>query len=46
MQQEFYTMVAEMHAEGRTIFLSSHILPEVEHTCERVGIIREGELVQ
>ena len=38
-------MVAEVRAEGRTIFLSSHILPEVEHTCDRVAIIREGRLV-
>lgn len=45
-QQEFYTMIDEVHAEGRTVFLSSHILPEVEHTCSRVGIIREGQLVQ
>jgi ABC-2 type transport system ATP-binding protein len=44
-QQEFYTMLAEVHAEGRTVFLSSHNLPEVEHTCDRVGIIREGKLV-
>jgi len=44
-QQEFYTMVAEIHAEGRTVFLSSHILPEVEQTCDRVAIIREGRLV-
>jgi len=45
-QQEFYKMVAEVKADGRSIFLSSHILPEVEHTCDRVGIIREGALVQ
>lgn len=45
-QQEFYKMVAEVHAEGRTVFLSSHILPEVEHTCDRVAIIREGQLVK
>src|SRR5437773_4850030 len=45
-QQEFYTMVAEVHAEERTVFLSSHILPEVEHTCDRVAIIREGRLVK
>ena len=44
-QQEFYTLLSEVHADGRTIFLSSHNLPEVEHTCERVGIIREGKLV-
>jgi ABC-2 type transport system ATP-binding protein len=45
-QQEFYHMVAEVKAEGRTVFLSSHNLPEVEHTCDRVGIIREGQLVK
>jgi ABC-2 type transport system ATP-binding protein len=45
-QREFYTMVAEVHAEGCTVFLSSHILPEVEHTCDRVAIIREGRLVK
>ncbi|GAC1381370.1 MAG: ABC transporter ATP-binding protein [Ktedonobacteraceae bacterium] len=45
-QQEFYTMISEVHAEGRTVFLSSHILPEIEHMCERVGIIREGNLIQ
>ena len=44
-QQEFYRLVAEVRAQGRTVFLSSHILPEVEHTCDRVGIIREGQLV-
>lgn len=45
-QQEFYKMVAEVRAEGRSIFLSSHILPEIEHTCDRVAIIREGRLVK
>src|SRR6266550_2802619 len=45
-QQEFYRMVAEVRAEGRTVFLSSHILPEVEHTCDRVAVIREGRLVK
>ncbi len=45
-QQEFYQMVAEVRADGRTVFLSSHILPEVEHTCDRVAIIREGRLVK
>ncbi len=36
-QQEFYRMVAEVKADGRSVFLSSHILPEVESTCDRVG---------
>ncbi len=43
-QQEFFTMAEEARAEGRTIFLSSHILSEVEHVCNRVAIIREGAL--
>jgi ABC-type multidrug transport system ATPase subunit len=45
-QQEFDRMVKEVRAEGRTVFLSSHILSEVEQTCTRVGIIREGYLVR
>jgi ABC-2 type transport system ATP-binding protein len=45
MQQEFYRMVAEVKADGRTVFVSSHVLPEVERTCDRVGIIREGKLI-
>ena len=32
-------------SEGRTVFISSHQLPEVEHLCDRVGIIREGRLL-
>ncbi|HKW60821.1 MAG TPA: ABC transporter ATP-binding protein [Candidatus Dormibacteraeota bacterium] len=45
-QQEFDAMVKEARDEGRTVFLSSHVLSEVEKTCTRVGIIREGRLVQ
>jgi ABC-2 type transport system ATP-binding protein len=45
-QQEFDRMVAEVRAAGRTVFLSSHILSEVESMCDRVGIIREGRLVR
>ncbi|HJT56078.1 MAG TPA: ABC transporter ATP-binding protein [Ktedonobacteraceae bacterium] len=45
-QQEFNRMVNEVRNEGRTVFLSSHILGEVEQTCTRVGIIREGQLVR
>jgi len=44
-QQEFYSMVREARTAGATVFLSSHILSEVEHVCDRVGIIREGRLV-
>ncbi len=45
IQQEFYSLVDEVRADGRTVFLSSHILPEVERVCDRVAIIREGNLV-
>jgi len=45
-QQEFYKLLAEHQAGGATVFLSSHIFEEVEHTCHRVAIIREGELVR
>ena len=45
-QQEFYTMVREARDQGTTVFLSSHILSEVEHVCDRVGIIRAGKLVR
>jgi ABC-type multidrug transport system ATPase subunit len=46
VQQSFYALVREAKAEGRTVFLSSHILSEVERTCDRVAIIREGRLVK
>jgi ABC-2 type transport system ATP-binding protein len=45
-QQEFYALLRETRDEGATVFLSSHILSEVEHVCDRVGIIREGRLVR
>ena len=46
VQQTFYGLVREAKADGRTIFLSSHIIDEVDRTCDRVAIIREGRLVQ
>jgi ABC-2 type transport system ATP-binding protein len=45
-QQEFYEMCRESKSQGTTIFLSSHILSEVEHVSDRVGIIRAGQLVR
>jgi ABC-2 type transport system ATP-binding protein len=46
VQQSFYSFVREARDEGRTVFLSSHILSEVERTCDRVAIIRDGRLVK
>jgi ABC-2 type transport system ATP-binding protein len=46
VQQTFYEVIREAKAEGRTIFLSSHILSEVEKTCDRVAIIRDGRLAK
>jgi len=44
-QQEFYGLVRDARAREATIFISSHVLSEVEHVCDRVGIVREGHLV-
>ena len=46
VQQSFYALVREAKEEGRTVFVSSHILSEVERTCDRVAIIRDGRLVK
>ncbi|MCY3579470.1 MAG: ABC transporter ATP-binding protein [bacterium] len=45
MQQEFAALVREVGREGRTVFLSSHYLPEVERIADRVGIVRLGRLI-
>ena len=44
VQQEFYGIVRDARSLGSTIFVSSHVLSEVEHICDRVGIVREGRL--
>jgi ABC-2 type transport system ATP-binding protein len=44
MQQTFYRLLHEARERGATVFLSSHVMPEVEHVCDRVGIIRDGRL--
>ena len=46
VQQEFFAIIREAKAEGRTVFMSSHILSEVEKTCDRVAIIRDGRLTR
>lgn len=45
MQNELFSILKERHALGRTIFMSSHIISEVERLCDRVAIIRGGRLV-
>jgi len=45
MQRVFYDILDERRRAGRTIFFSSHVLSEVERVCDRVAIIREGQLV-
>ncbi|MCA9961051.1 MAG: ABC transporter ATP-binding protein, partial [Anaerolineales bacterium] len=46
VQQTVLDLVREAKADGRTVFFSSHILSEVQAVCDRVGIIRDGELIK
>ena len=46
VQQTFFELIREAKGEGRTVFLSSHILSEVEKIGDRVAIIRDGRLVK
>ena len=46
MEQAFRHCIGEARERGQTVFLSSHILSEVEALCDRVGILREGVLVE
>ena len=45
IQREFSALMNETRERGRAVFLSSHVLPEVDRVCDRVAIIREGRLV-
>jgi len=45
MQRAFYDLLDERRKAGRTVFFSSHVLSEVERLCDRVAIIRAGEMV-
>jgi ABC-2 type transport system ATP-binding protein len=46
VQQTFFQLLRERVRDGGTVFLSSHILSEVERTCDRVAIIRDGRIVR
>jgi ABC-2 type transport system ATP-binding protein len=46
VQQTFFEFIREAKSDSRTVFLSSHILSEVEKTCDRVAIIRDGRIVR
>jgi ABC-2 type transport system ATP-binding protein len=45
MQEALYELLAQTRRRGRTVFMSSHVLPEVERVCDRIGLLRRGELV-
>ncbi|HWR97541.1 MAG TPA: ABC transporter ATP-binding protein [Candidatus Methanoperedens sp.] len=44
MQEAVYGLLAEVRCRGRTVFMSSHVLPEVERVCDRIGVLRAGRL--
>jgi len=46
MEEQFQHLAREAAARGQTVFLSSHILDEVQDLCDRVGILRDGRLVE
>ncbi|MCA9334761.1 ABC transporter ATP-binding protein [Candidatus Saccharibacteria bacterium] len=45
IQTEFNTILSERKSNGKTTFMSSHILSEIQETCDRIGFIRDGKLV-
>ena len=45
MQREFFALLRERHAQGATVFLSSHVLSEIQRHCTRAAIIREGRII-
>jgi ABC-2 type transport system ATP-binding protein len=45
MQESFYQLLADTQRRGRTVFMSSHVLSEVERVCQRIAVLRKGELV-
>jgi ABC-2 type transport system ATP-binding protein len=45
MQQSFYALLDDSKQRGRTVFMSSHVLSEVDRVCDRIALLRKGELV-
>ncbi|MFC1479323.1 ABC transporter ATP-binding protein [Planctomycetota bacterium] len=45
-RSDLMSCMRNLHQQGKTVFFSSHILPDVEHTCTKVGLIHEGKLLQ
>jgi len=45
MQDSFYGLLSDAKRKGSTIFMSSHVLPEVERVCDRIALLRKGEMV-
>ena len=45
MQNEFFSLLNECNAAGATVFLSSHVLSEIQRYCRHAGVVREGKLI-
>jgi len=45
MQESFYGLLKDAKRAGKTVFMSSHVLSEVERVCDRIALLRKGELV-
>ncbi|MBC7959784.1 MAG: ABC transporter ATP-binding protein [Vallitaleaceae bacterium] len=45
MQKEFFDILMERHQQGATLFLSSHILSEIQRYCQKVAVVREGKII-
>ena len=45
MQREFFHIIRERNEQGATVFLSSHVLSEIQRNCTRAAIIREGRII-
>lgn len=45
MQKKFWNIIDELVLEGSTVFLSSHVLDEVQHKCNKAAIIRKGQII-